>query len=381
VAIALSLRAIGLLPRSAILSTLTTSRIRGFDGLRALAFLLVFISHKAISPLTDRYGTAGVWIFFVLSGFLITRILAQGRGKIEAGRGSFISGLAQFYGRRTARIFPVYYVFLTVVTMLALRDLVEVASPERQASNWFYLSNVYIELNGWQTRLGHLWSLAVEEQFYLLFAPLVLAVPRRQAPIVCLSIVAASIAAHGYLFAKGAWVASFDVNSFVNFGLMAVGGLAGLWAEKRLPRGLQGDGPLALTLGLVLVMPALFTAPESWAHFGRLTCVLNALVLVQIYQLQNGRVTALLDLFPIRELGIISYAAYLFHPVINSAEVLHHYGYSVEIRRSLSMVLDLAATILLAWVSWRILERPVRSRLISRFKPAGCVVAGPRNTE
>jgi peptidoglycan/LPS O-acetylase OafA/YrhL len=60
--------------------------------------------------------------------------------------------------------------------MLALRDLVEVNSPERQVSNWFYLSNVYIELNGWQTRLGHLWSLAVEEQFYiLLFAPLVLA--------------------------------------------------------------------------------------------------------------------------------------------------------------------------------------------------------------
>ena len=67
----------------------------------------VFVSHKTISPLTDRYGTAGVWIFFVLSGFLITRILAEARGKIEAGRGSFISGLSQFYGRRTARIFPV----------------------------------------------------------------------------------------------------------------------------------------------------------------------------------------------------------------------------------------------------------------------------------
>ena len=337
-----------------------------------MAFLLVFISHKAISPLTDRYGTAGVWIFFVLSGFLITRILAQGRAEIEAERGSFISSLSQFYSRRTARIFPVYYVFLTVVTMLAFGDLIEVGSPERQASNWFYLSNVYIELNGWQTRLSHLWSFAVEEQFYLLFAPLALALPRRQLPIACFSIVAASIVAHGYLFAKGAKVASFDVNSVVNFGPMAVGGLAGLWAERRLPRCLQGDGPLALTIGLILVMPALFTAPEPWSHFGRSTCVLNALVLVQIYQSQNGRVTAFLDLFTIRELGIISYAAYLFHPVINLAEVLHHYGYTVEIRRSLSMVLDFTAAVLLAYASWRILERPMRSWLIARFEAADC---------
>ena len=250
-----------------MLSTLSSSRIRGFDGLRALAFLLVFVSHKAISPLTDRYGTAGVWIFFVLSGFLITRILAEARGKIEAGRGSFISGLSQFYGRRTARIFPVYYVFLAVVTMLALRDLVEVGDPAHQASNWFYLSNVYIELNGWQTQLGHLWSLAVEEQFYLLFAPLVLAAPLRQLPIACFSILAVSIAAHGYLFATGAWTVSFEVGSFVNFGLMAIGGLAGLWAERALPWGLKGDGPLAFTLAFILVMPVLFRSPESWGHF------------------------------------------------------------------------------------------------------------------
>jgi peptidoglycan/LPS O-acetylase OafA/YrhL len=364
-----------------ILSTLSTSRIRGFDGLRAFAFLLVFVSHKAISPLTDRYGTAGVWIFFVLSGFLITRILAKAREKIEAGRGSFISGLSRFYGRRSARIFPVYYLFLAVVTVLALCGLVEVGSPARQASNWFYLSNVYIDLNGWQTRLGHLWSLAVEEQFYLLFAPLVLAVPFRQLPIACFSIVAVSVAVHGYLFATGAWRVSFEVGSFVNFGLMAIGGLAGLWAERPLPSCLKGNGPAVLTLGLILVMPALFRSPEAWAHFGRLTCVLNALLLVQIYQSQNSSITAVLELFPIREIGIISYAAYLFHPVINLSEIPRHFGYSIEIRRSVSMVLDLAATILLASMSWRILERPVRSWLISRFEPAGRIVTGPRNTE
>ena len=99
----------------------------------------------------------------------------------------------RFYVRRTARIFPVYYVLLAVVTVAGLWGLVEVGSPARQLSNWFYLSNIYIGLNGWETRLGHLWSLAVEEQFYLLFAPLALACPLRQLHVACFSILGASL--------------------------------------------------------------------------------------------------------------------------------------------------------------------------------------------
>jgi peptidoglycan/LPS O-acetylase OafA/YrhL len=350
-----------------ILSNPSTFRIRGFDGLRAVAFLMVFISHKAWTPLNDRYGSAGVWIFFVLSGFLITRILAEARGKIEVGSGTFILRLGQFYGRRTARIFPIYYLFLAILTVLALRGLVNAGQPARQASNWLYLSNIYIEQNGWLGRTGHLWSLAIEEQFYVLFAPVVLAIPVRRLPIVCFSIIALSAAAHGYLFATGAWDVSFAVNSLANFGLLGVGGLAGLWAERPLPRSLKGDVPLAFTFALILVMPVLFTSVDSWDQFGRLTCFLNALLLVQIYQLQNGRITALLDLFPIRELGIISYAAYLFHPLINVSEVADHFGYPIELRRSFNMVLDLTATIFLAFVSWQLFERPVRGWLISRF--------------
>jgi peptidoglycan/LPS O-acetylase OafA/YrhL len=351
-----------------ILSNPSTLRIRGFDGLRAIAFLMVFVSHKAMTPLNDRYGSAGVWIFFVLSGFLITRILAEARGKIEARGGSFVPGLFQFYGRRTARIFPIYYLFLAILTVLALRGLVNVGELGRQASNWLYLSNIYIAQNGWVGRLGHFWSLAVEEQFYVLFAPLVLAIPLRRLPILCFSIIALSAAAHGYLLATAAWEVSFAVNSFVNFGLLAVGGLAGLWAERPLPRYLKGDLPLALAFALILVMPMLFRSVDSWEQFGRLTCFLNALLLVQIYQLQNGRITALLDLAPIRALGIISYAAYLFHPVINVSEVADHFGYPIQLRRSLNMALDLTATIFLAFVSWQLFERPVRGWLISRFQ-------------
>jgi peptidoglycan/LPS O-acetylase OafA/YrhL len=121
-----------------------------------------------------------------------------------------------------------------------------------------------------------------------------------------------------------------------------------------------------LTLALILAMPVLFSSTAAWIHFARLTCVLNGLLLVQIYQLQDGRITRLLDLYPIRQLGIISYAAYLFHPLIDLSELANYLGYQVHAHRSVTMLADLAATIVLSLASWRMLEQPVRKWLVAR---------------
>ncbi len=175
----------------------------------------------------------------------------------------FRSSLSRFYVRRTARIFPVYYVFLAVVTVAGLWGLVEVGSPARQLSNWFYLSNIYIGLNGWETRLGHFVSPAVEEQFYLLFAPLALACPRRQLACCLLRILGACLTAHAYLLFTGASDARSRHGLLVNFGLMAIGGSGWALADRPLPWLLRGDGPLALTLALILAMPVLFSSTEA----------------------------------------------------------------------------------------------------------------------
>jgi peptidoglycan/LPS O-acetylase OafA/YrhL len=346
----------------------STGRIIGFDGLRAIAFLLVFVSHKIPTAVADRYGTDGVWIFFVLSGFLITRILARSCEAIEAGNSTVGTELTSFYKRRTVRIFPIYYVFLAALTLLAIPGLIDVGESARQVTNWLYICNFYIERWGWRTDLGHFWSLAVEEQFYLLFAPLALIFPRRNLSRVCIALVSLSIVTHAVLFRREAWHISFEVNSLINFGLMAIGGLAGLAADHPLHASFRGPLPLIAALGAVLAAPALFPDNDSWAHFGRIPAALTALVLVQIYQDQNGIVVRLLNFPAWRRLGLISYGAYLFHPVIKGVTLLHFAGYDVELRRSASILLDLAITLILASVSYLIFERPIRNFILTRSR-------------
>jgi peptidoglycan/LPS O-acetylase OafA/YrhL len=80
-------------------------------------------------------------------------------------------------------------------------------------------------------------------------------------------------------------------------------------------------------------------------------------------------------------LGIISYAAYLFHPLINLSELADYLGYHVDIRRSLTMLADLAATVMLAFASWRTLEQPVRRWLVAQSEQRNRGVEGPTKKE
>src|SRR5262249_40880734 len=143
------------------------------DGLRAVAVLAVVAHHTLPGPLVDALnpGAAGVRLFFVLSGFLITGILLGCRESMaQQGAGQ---ALASFYARRFLRIFPLYYFALAVVLLAGVQEA-------RDGAAWHlaYLSNVYGVRQGWLGSLAHFWSLAVEEQFYLVWPALVLSLPR-----------------------------------------------------------------------------------------------------------------------------------------------------------------------------------------------------------
>ena len=157
--------------------------------------------HPWLGPLTTKFALTGLWgveLFFVLSGFLITGILLDAKGKTRY--------FYNFYGRRFVRIFPLYYAALfTVFAVVPLFSSLDDGARSifsQQWRLWLYVTNVPGG-PGWDIsevfKLGHFWSLAVEEHFYLLWPLVVYRNARKRLPLVCLGlIVTASIARLGY---------------------------------------------------------------------------------------------------------------------------------------------------------------------------------------
>jgi peptidoglycan/LPS O-acetylase OafA/YrhL len=172
-------------------------RIPALDGVRGIAILLVLFLHVVIysglqkSVLIDSALLAagqaawlGVDLFFVLSGFLITGILYDAKGSPQY--------FSSFYGRRVLRIFPLYYGFLAcmyLVAPLLLTPEEAGALHAKQVWYWTYLANVDVALHGWPEpgHLGHFWTLAIEEQFYLIWPLVVLVCDRRRLMMICIA--------------------------------------------------------------------------------------------------------------------------------------------------------------------------------------------------
>ncbi len=142
-----------------------SKRMPSLDGLRAISIIMVLLGHLSgtvglpVKWLPFAWGTLGVTIFFVISGFLITSLLVK-----EYDRTGAIS-LRMFYFRRTMRIFPAMYVFAGVVVLMKLMGIMHLRDGDALAAAT-YTMNFHAVREWW---LGHTWSLAVEEQFYLLW--------------------------------------------------------------------------------------------------------------------------------------------------------------------------------------------------------------------
>jgi len=147
----------------------------GIDGLRGLAVILVLIYHNFFYLEITWYGQFGVDLFFVISGFLITEILLKSVSSAKY--------FTNFYGRRFMRIFPIYYLCLVIIFFILpdqlLLDATLKTSKADQWWFWTYMQNWFFVMHG--VRIGtapitHFWTLAVEEQFYLLWPPIILLV-------------------------------------------------------------------------------------------------------------------------------------------------------------------------------------------------------------
>lgn len=298
----------------------------GLDGLRAIAVLLVLWAH--VNPLLPGYpawllqlrflhdpGIQGVDLFFVLSGFLITRILLD-----ERRRGL---PLRWFLMRRLLRIFPIYYLLLAIVWVA--RGGAELP--------WcaVYLSNFYFVSHGGGGPLEHTWSLCIEEHFYLLWPPVVAFLPRRTAlrvlgflvlpaAILTATVVALSVAPE-QLYHCLHYVSPIRFLSLGSGCLMAFAEPA-LLAHRGRTRGL---GVGLLLLGAASSSSALIALPLALGHAPLLDprCwalpnLFSAWLLscgTVLCCLAAGRVSvfAALRLPPLRAIGRVSYGLYLYH--------------------------------------------------------------------
>jgi peptidoglycan/LPS O-acetylase OafA/YrhL len=164
-------------------------RLSCLDGIRAVAIAMVLISHarasvvaaipegvipNGIAAIWKAMGGLGVNLFFVLSGFLITHLLFRERA--QTGRIS----LGRFYGRRALRILPAFAVYMMVIVGLNLAGILQVPWREVRAALFFYRDYLPLDFKAGYY-VGHIWSLSVEEQFYLLWPPLLVVLNLRRA--------------------------------------------------------------------------------------------------------------------------------------------------------------------------------------------------------
>ncbi|MYM64242.1 acyltransferase family protein [Pseudomaricurvus sp. HS19] len=335
------------------------------DGLRALAILPVMAFHAGFPWISGGY--LGVDVFFVISGFLITRIILE---EVEAKRFSVV----KFYERRARRILPALAIVVLVTSLLL--PLFAGLSPgilqdygASLLSVTFFVSNIYFFTHSGYfgnvselSPLLHTWSLAVEEQFYLIFpwvALLAMRFGRRVFFAVLLvgTAVSLMIAEWGwrnspignfYLIPPRAWepllgaVAAFLVMS--NSRLVQIG-----------PRAQS----LLAGLGLVVVVVSYFTFQPTTPHPSLLTVVpVTGAVLVVLFGGQAGWACRLLSSRPLVHIGLISYSLYLWHQPVFALPKLA-WGSHLPLSATLAMLL---VTYLLSLWSFRYVESPFRDR-------------------
>jgi peptidoglycan/LPS O-acetylase OafA/YrhL len=347
----------------------------GLDGLRAYAVIAVILYHAAFGFI--RGGFLGVEVFFVISGFLITSLLLLERERTGT------TDLREFWTRRARRLLPALFVVLALVVsaaMLFAQDALvrlgeDVAAALTYSSNWVMIlrQESYFEAFARPPLLRHLWSLAIEEQFYLLW-PLLFAggallfadEQRRRMLRLVLTAVVASTALMWWLYVP------YDDPSRVYFGTdtRAAGILVGIalafiWRPGRLPRlrpattfGMNLLGVFALA-GLTVLLLQLGEYDPALYQGGFLVVSLLTAMVIAVTVHPQGALSPVLGIGLLVWVGKRSYGLYLYHwPVF----MLLRPEVDVAGGRWPTLAVQLALTVAIAEASYRWIEQPIRQQ-------------------
>lgn len=344
----------------------------GLDGLRALAVMAVIAYHQNLS--WAQGGLLGVCLFFVLSGYLITDILAA------QWRTSAVINLKDFWLGRARRLLPALFVMLAgVMVWIFLFDPVRLPSLRDDVlaalfyvSNWWQIFHEvpYFAVFGPPEPLGHLWSLAVEEQFYLVW-PLLLGlglcyIPRRSRLIgLIAALVMVSAAAMAIVYTPGLDPSRVYYGTDTRaFSLLIGAVLALIWPSRKLsddlsPRGRMGlDAVGGAALLVVLWMIWQSNQYQSFLYYGGILLFsVAAAVVVAVLAHPASRLGRVFGMRPLRSLGVCSYGIYLWHyPVIVLTSPTVNTG-GPDMQLALGQA---ALCVSLALFSWFFIEAPIR---------------------
>ena len=312
------------------------------DGLRGLAVLLVIGQHAEIPGLRQGGGT-GVTLFFALSGFLITALL------VEEHRASGRVDVRRFVARRAVRLLPALVVLLAVLLGLGMTTLHDAALAAAYVGNWVRAGGDNLG------DLGHVWSLAVEEQFYLVWPIAFVLLRRRPRVLLALAVggAVASAVERQLLWGHGLDRIYFgsDTRADAILAGCALGLVVAHGARLRVGAGIglvAGAGLLALSA----------STPRFFLHWGFTPAAVAAVAVVACVAPRPPGTTRVLEHPTLVRTGRLSYGLYLWHfPMVLWAQGAIS---SLPVR----LAVELPASALLALASYHLVEEPLRRRRV-----------------
>ncbi|MEJ7611419.1 MAG: acyltransferase [Ferruginibacter sp.] len=346
------------------------------DSIRAIAVLLVIFHHwlpeKSLINFLHN-GAIGVDTFFVLSGFLITSILLKSKEDLERKNISTATVFKNFYIRRSLRIFPIYYLLLIIFWLFNDPEILK-----NGIYYYTYTSNIlFYDQQSFVARFAHLWSLAVEEQFYLIWPFLIIFVAKNRLPFVIGIFLTIGISANYIITAKGWWVNIFTPACFDAF---AIGAMLSFTSGYRqdIIKYLQKKFNAILLFACCLLFTdilLLHALPPRTIH----SIFAVILVFYSLYLNNNRIANIILNHKWLQSMGRISYGIYLYHlfiPELWSYVIKYCAEHNVDLLYNRSIPGNLKITwlflqhftivILLSKLSWYLIEKPV-NQLKERF--------------